>query len=36
MSMRGIVKAQAGPGLEFRTDLPIPEIGDDEVLLKIR
>lgn len=36
MSRRGIVKAPAGPGLEFRTDLPIPEINDDEVLLKIR
>lgn len=35
-TMRGIVKAAAGPGLEFRTDLPIPEIGDDEVLMKIR
>ena len=34
--MRGIIKAAAGPGLEFRTDLPIPEIGDDEVLMKIR
>ena len=34
--MRGIVKAQAGPGLEFRTDLPMPEINADEVLLKIR
>lgn len=36
VSRRGIVKAPAGPGLEFRTDLPIPEINDDEVLLKIR
>ena len=35
-TMRGIVKAAAGPGLEFRTDLPIPEISDDEVLMKIR
>ncbi len=34
--MCGIVKAAAGPGLEYRTDLPVPEIGDDEVLLKIR
>ena len=34
--MCGIVKAQAGPGLEYRTDLPVPEIGEDEVLLKIR
>ena len=35
-TMRGIVKAAAGPGLEFRTDLPVPEIGEDEVLMKIR
>ena len=34
--MRGIIKAQAGPGLELRTDLPVPESGDDEVLLKVR
>lgn len=34
--MRGIIKAFAGPGLEFRTDLPIPEINEDEVLMKIR
>ena len=34
--MRGIVKASAGKGLEFRTDLPIPVPGDDEVLMKIR
>ena len=34
--MRGIVKAAAGKGLEYRTDLPIPVPGDDEVLMKIR
>ena len=34
--MRGIVKAEAGKGLEFRTDLPIPVPGDDEVLMEIR
>ena len=33
--MRGIVKARAGKGLEFRTDLPIPVPGDNEVLMKI-
>ena len=33
--MRGIVKARAGKGLEFRTDLPIPVPGEDEVLMKI-
>lgn len=35
-TMRGIVKAEAGPGLEFRTDLPVPEIEENEVLMKIR
>ena len=34
--MRGIIKASAGSGLEFRTDLPMPVCGDDEVLMKIR
>ena len=35
-TMRGIVKAAAGTGLEYRTDLPVPQIGPDEVLMKIR
>ena len=34
-AMRGICKMSAGPGYEYRTDLPIPEIGDDEVLMKV-
>ncbi|MBR0352007.1 MAG: alcohol dehydrogenase catalytic domain-containing protein [Oscillospiraceae bacterium] len=35
-SMRGLVKDTMGPGeLVYRDDLPIPEIGDDDVLIKI-
>ena len=34
-TMRGVIKAAAGPGFEYRTDLPIPQIGDDEVLMKV-
>ena len=35
-TMCGIVKALNGPGgLVYRTDLPVPQIGDDEVLIKI-
>ena len=34
-TMRGIVKMAAGPGFEYREDLPIPQIKDDEVLLKV-
>ena len=30
-TMRGIVKAAAGPGLEYRRDLPIPQIAENEV-----
>ena len=31
-TMCGIVKALNGPGgLVYRTDLPVPQIGDDEV-----
>lgn len=34
--MRGLVKATMGPGeLVYREDLPIPEINDDEVLIKV-
>ena len=32
-TMRGIVKAAAGPGLEYRRDLPIPQIAENEVLM---
>lgn len=35
-SMCGIIKEKAGPGLTYKTDLPIPEIEDDEVLLKVQ
>lgn len=34
-TMCGIVKPSAGRGLEYRTDLPIPEIGADEILVKV-
>lgn len=34
-TMRGICKMAAGPGYEYRTDLPIPAIGEDQVLMKV-
>lgn len=35
-TMRGLVKETAGPGkFQYHTDLPIPQIGDDEVLIKV-
>lgn len=35
-TMRGLVKEVAGPsGLVYHNDLPIPKIGDDEVLIKV-
>lgn len=34
--MRGIIKAEAKPGLVFREDLPLPVIGSDEVLFKVK
>lgn len=35
-TMCGLVKETAGPGkLVYHTDLPIPQIGDDEVLIKV-
>ena len=34
--MRGIIKTGPGPGLEYRDDLPIPEINQDEILMKVR
>ena len=34
--MCGLVKEEAAPGkFVYRTDLPIPQIGDDEVLIKV-
>ena len=36
-SMIGLVKQEAAPGdVVFHDDLPIPEIGDDDILVKIR
>lgn len=34
-TMRGIYKSQAGPGAEYRQDLPIPVIGDDDLLVQV-
>ena len=34
-TMRGICKMRPGRGAEYRTDLPIPQIGEDEVLMKV-
>ena len=35
-TMRGWVKDRAAPGeLVYHTDLPVPEVGDDEVLIKV-
>ena len=34
-TMRGVCKMRPGPGAEFRTDVPIPQITDDQVLMKI-
>ena len=34
-TMRGICKMAPGPGAELRTDLPIPQITADQVLMKI-
>ena len=33
--MRGICKMRPGAGAEYREDLPIPQISDDEVLIKV-
>lgn len=34
-TMHGICKMTAGPGFEYREDIPIPQIKDNEVLLKV-
>lgn len=35
-TMRGLLKEAAAPGqFTFHSDLPVPEIGDDEVLIKV-
>lgn len=33
--MNGIVKAEAAPGAVYRTDLPLPEIEENQVLVKV-
>ncbi|MHB0869646.1 MAG: alcohol dehydrogenase catalytic domain-containing protein, partial [Chloroflexota bacterium] len=33
--MRAIVKMASGPGAQFVEDAPIPELGDDEVLIQV-
>ena len=34
-TMRGICKTRPGAGAEYREDLPIPQISDDQVLIKV-
>ena len=34
-TMRGICKMKPGVGAEYREDIPIPQISDDEVLMKV-
>lgn len=34
-TMRGVCKTAPGRGASYRTDLPIPRIGDEEVLMKV-
>lgn len=34
--MCGVLKAKAAPGAEYRTDLPIPEVGKRDVLVKVK
>ncbi len=35
-TMRGVRKTAPGRGAEYRTDLPIPQIGEDQVLMRVR
>ncbi len=35
-TMKGIYKSKPEPGAEFRVDLPIPEVKENEVLIKVR
>lgn len=35
-TMRGICKMAPGRGAQYRKDLPIPRIRDDEVLMRVR
>ena len=34
-TMRGICKTRPVPGAEYRTDIPIPQITGDQVLMKV-
>ena len=34
-TMRGICKTRPAPGAEYRTDIPIPQITEDQVLMKV-
>ena len=34
-TMKGICKMRPAVGAEYRTDIPIPQIGDDDVLMKV-
>ena len=34
-TMRGICKTRPAAGAEYRTDIPIPQITEDQVLMKI-
>ena len=34
-TMKGVCKMAPGPGAEFRTDVPIPSITPDQVLMKV-
>lgn len=33
--MKGIIKSAAAPGAEYREDLPIPQIGEDDLLVRV-
>jgi threonine 3-dehydrogenase len=35
-TMRGIIKEKAEPGAVYREDLPIPEVGDNDVLVRVK
>ena len=35
-TMRGICKMRPEAGAEFRTDIPVPQITDDQVLIRVR
>ncbi|MGE5612772.1 MAG: L-threonine 3-dehydrogenase [Bacillota bacterium] len=35
-TMKGLIKSKPEPGAEYREDLPIPQIGPDDVLVKVK